>query len=140
MSLKAGDKIRFKHTGSEYEIVYSSVSNLAYFSRAGTLSCPFEVENPYDIRKSEFETQYNTIHWEHLDGGSLFDDTTYRIGQRFMQFDEEYILAQIETNKVCMVSLSNGNRFDNPQYVKDSSYITEKEFRSIANEDFVLVK
>lgn len=144
MMLKAGDKIRFKHTGEEYEITWASSSNLAYFSRQGVLSCPFEVSNPFDIRKSEFEVQYNPIHWEYPDGTPLFETPKkYSIGSRFRDNDDEYLLAQVGFGTVCLINLSGANRYQDPVSVSDAYAITAEEFYQITcqqPESFTLVE
>lgn len=65
--------------------------------------------------------------------------TVYNTGQRVIIDKEEYILVRVEKEKVCLIGLENGNRWDNPIEVKDSSSITEEEMKALtANEKFSL--
>jgi hypothetical protein len=57
---------------------------------------------------------------------------TYEIGDRFKEHLSlrEYLLAQVEANKVCLIG-KDGNRWKDPVEVNDVMAITVKEFRKI---------
>jgi len=68
-------------------------------------------------------------------------EKTYRIGQKFL-CDEggNYILSQVSPNHVTLVSLNDGNRWNDPQEVKDISAITVDEMLDITlGESFTLI-
>ena len=72
----------------------------------------------------------------------------YKAGQRFHQKfgNQEYILACAGTDSsgstMLLVNLCDGRRWSEPFVVKDSRYITQKEFDGITDQDkdFTLVK
>lgn len=69
------------------------------------------------------------------------DEKTYRIGQKFL-CDEggNYILSQVSPNHVTLVSLNDGNRWNDPQEVKNISAITVDEMLDITlGESFTLI-
>ena len=59
---------------------------------------------------------------------------TYKIGQRFVENDsnDEYILAQVDTLEVCLISLRVGNRYTKSIKVSEPYNITEEEFKQIS--------
>lgn len=67
----------------------------------------------------------------------------YKIGDYFLYYDKEYgikesnpdvyILSTIDANEVCLISLIDGNRFNDPIRVNDSSKITIFEFDKITD-------
>ena len=67
---------------------------------------------------------------------------TYKIGQRFVENDsnDEYILAQVDYFKVCLIALNNGNRYVEPVEVNKPYNITEKEFKKITSGDKFTLK
>lgn len=65
----------------------------------------------------------------------------HKIGDRYVNGDEEYILAQPTNHKVCLIDLTSGNRWDDPVKVVDLFAITEDEWNQICGGDeFVLVE
>lgn len=58
----------------------------------------------------------------------------YMIGQTFKRGSnkEEYVLAQVSFGKCAMVSLLDGNRWEEGVKVDDAFAITEKEFKKIS--------
>jgi len=62
-------------------------------------------------------------------------EVTYRIGNRFYinGGDEEYLLAQIDPDVVCLVSTVDGNRWNNSQRVVDSLKVTVDEMKLLIN-------
>jgi len=68
-------------------------------------------------------------------------EKTYRIGQKFL-CDEggNYILSQVSPNHVTLVSLNDGNRWNDPQEVKNISAITVDEMLNITlGKSFTLI-
>ena len=68
-------------------------------------------------------------------------EKTYQIGQRFL-CDEggNYILSQVSPNHVTLVSLNDGNRWNDPQEVKNISAITVDEMFNITlGKSFTLI-
>lgn len=60
-------------------------------------------------------------------------EVTYQIGDRFdSDVYGPQILAQFEVNKVSLISLLNGNRFDDPVTVRAFYKITQQEFDMIS--------
>ena len=58
---------------------------------------------------------------------------------------ETYILAQVRACEICLISLTNGNRFVEPMPVKDSRRITDDELSACmgtkgGSETFIKVK
>lgn len=67
----------------------------------------------------------------------------YKVGQRFTWSGEEYILATVDINKICMICLVDGNRYYDSVKVKDVSNITSKDFSKVCSGDeaeFTLIK
>lgn len=59
-----------------------------------------------------------------------------KIGQRYKDAsDYKYILAQTSEDRVCLINLSDGNRWNNPVHVKDVLNITSIEWKRITTED-----
>ena len=68
-------------------------------------------------------------------------EKTYRIGQKFL-CDEggNYILSQVSPNHVTLVSLNDGNRWNDSQEVKNISAITVDEMLNITlGKSFTLI-
>lgn len=68
---------------------------------------------------------------------------TYKPGDKFKNDREIYVLSQVDSNTVCLIGFKCGNRWENPIQVKDSRFITVKEFLQITNyriEDFTPIK
>lgn len=64
-----------------------------------------------------------------------------KIGDRYVNSDEEYILAQTGSHEVCLVNLASGNRWEDPVKVVDPFAITEDEWTLICvGDEFVLVE
>lgn len=63
--------------------------------------------------------------------------TLYMIGQTFKRGSnkEEYMLAQVAFSKCAMVSLRDGNRWEEGVEVDDVFAITEEEFNKICDGD-----
>ena len=61
------------------------------------------------------------------------EPVTYRIGQRFVTSDYpcQWILAQVDARKICLIRLDEGNRFNDTVDVSSSMKITEEEFAQI---------
>ena len=70
----------------------------------------------------------------------LFEqEKTYRIGDRFVLDEDliglvggDYVLAQVLPREVCLISIKNGNRLNNPVTVYNPLQITTSEYRKIA--------
>ena len=58
---------------------------------------------------------------------------TYKIGDRFMYHEEEYILAQVDYKECCLISLENGDRWDNPVKINDPCFITQEELNEMCD-------
>jgi hypothetical protein len=56
------------------------------------------------------------------------------VGQKIKTPEGKYIIAQVEANKVCLISLINGNRWADPIEVKNIGSITEEEFIKMSGE------
>lgn len=136
--LKAGDVIRQNSSGEEYMIIANGYSTpegtFAYFMKNGQMWCQFEVKDPSDITKEEFETQYPGDSWVHLDGSALFPKNVYKLGERFerTRTGERYILAQVDAYSISLINLRTGNRRSESVKVVDPHAITEEEFIDIA--------
>lgn len=62
----------------------------------------------------------------------IVKEKTYKIGQRFKKNKRyKYILAQTQPDKICLICLETGNRWNNPIKVNDSQKITAVEFKKI---------
>lgn len=147
-NLKIGDRLRMKNSNNVYTLVYTMDSEQVWFMNENNVCCvPFKVKDPDNITPDEFlTTGYSIAYWESADGSPIYPatNTTYSVGQKFQQFQSgAYILAQVDTRKVCLISLENGNRYDDPVEVNDPSRITPFEFDKITGysiHDFVLIK
>jgi len=65
------------------------------------------------------------------------EERTYIFGQRFLLDNEtEYILAQVDFDKVVLISLKDGNRYTDVLDVEDSLMITEEEFKIICGNSY----
>ena len=66
---------------------------------------------------------------------------TYKIGDRFHNEDwGECLLCRVQTNKVCLIGLEDGNRWTDPVKVDDTYRITEEEFSRISGgEEFIKI-
>ncbi len=61
-------------------------------------------------------------------------EVTYQIGDRFDHYAYgPQLLARIDTNKVALIGLLDGNRFTDPVEVKRVFYITQQEFDMISH-------
>jgi len=60
------------------------------------------------------------------------EEKFYSIGDRFMRNNEEVILTQVQPNRICLISLSDGNRIKDPIEVKLPLKITQSELDQIA--------
>lgn len=60
------------------------------------------------------------------------EPVTRRAGDRFKMMGEEYILATVGQDLVCLISLTDGNRFRPPVKVKDKRNITGSEWLEIS--------
>lgn len=57
------------------------------------------------------------------------------IGQKFRRDKYEvYILAQVESHRVCLISLTDGNRWVEPQYIDDIRSLTSEEWARVTND------
>jgi len=56
-----------------------------------------------------------------------------KVGQRYIldNNEEEFILAQVESSKVSLISLTHGNRWNDPIEVKNIYDISPEEFKEI---------
>jgi hypothetical protein len=66
-------------------------------------------------------------------------EVTYKLGDKFKNGREIYVLSQVDSNMVCLIGFKGGNRWENPIQVKDCNCITTKEFSKITSnqiEDF----
>lgn len=75
---------------------------------------------------------------ENISGELYFDvnnvsDKNHAIGNFYEIEDDLFVLSQIGYAKVCLISLTAGNRFTDPVAVSDSHNITEDEFYKISN-------
>lgn len=70
-------------------------------------------------------------------GGKFFEDISkHSIGNRYIDaVGDQYILAQVGIDVVCMICLKSGNRYIEPVNVKDSWNITKDEFFVITDND-----
>lgn len=67
------------------------------------------------------------------------EEVTYKLGDKFKNGREIYVLSQVDSNMVCLIGFKGGNRWENPIQVKDCNCITTKEFSKITSnqiEDF----
>ena len=57
----------------------------------------------------------------------------YKLGMRLIDRDthEEYILASVEKNKICMICLNDGMRFLDPVKVNDIRMITKADMKNL---------
>jgi len=55
-------------------------------------------------------------------------EKTYHVGQKFIMDRQKYILAQCHGGQVALISLLDGNRWQDPISVTDVNYISEEEF------------
>ena len=63
----------------------------------------------------------------------------YHIGQRFLDLcNDEFILAQVAPLGICLISLTSGNRQQDPILVKNNMFISQEEFNKIASPDSYL--
>lgn len=72
---------------------------------------------------------------EKLFGDQITPKPTYAYGMRFRTKEgggDEYIIAQIDTDLVCLICLTDGNRWTDPLKVGDSLNLTEEEFTILA--------
>ena len=68
-------------------------------------------------------------------------EVTYKVGQKFMINQNHYILCQVDTFLVCLISLNNGNRYVNPLSIKNTDHISKSEMKRIAgNDSFKLIE
>lgn len=69
---------------------------------------------------------------------------TYRVGQRFMigYSKKPYILSQVSEHRVCLISLDDGNRWQDSVPVEDIRAITKSEMLQItgSEDEFTEVK
>jgi hypothetical protein len=56
------------------------------------------------------------------------------IGCYFTDNRENYILAQVLPNRVCMINLQSGNRRVEAVYVKDVTHLSREEFTKVCGE------
>ena len=63
------------------------------------------------------------------------EQKTYKIGDTFkhLKSGEAYILARVESDKVHLVCLDDGNEWHNPVSVSNDVKITQEEFDEITN-------
>lgn len=54
-----------------------------------------------------------------------------KTGQRYSQESERYLLSQVAENMVCLIKLSNGNRFADPVKVENIENISPQEWHQI---------
>lgn len=67
------------------------------------------------------------------------EEVIYKLGDKFKNGREIYVLSQVDSNMVCLIGFKGGNRWENPIQVKDCNCITTKEFSKITSnqiEDF----
>lgn len=84
-----------------------------------------------------FAARWNltTIKTRLKSNGRITMNKTYKIGQRFSDGIDTYILAQVGKRKVNLISL-DGNRYsDPPVKVIDLDNITQEEFNKISHGD-----
>lgn len=78
--------------------------------------------------------------------GALMETQCIRIGQKYYLHDalggendessrESFILAQIKKDKVCLINLIDGNRWNKAVKVKSVFNISEEEFLKIVGDD-----
>jgi len=87
----------------------------------------FAYDNPIGGWTSKFTPTWDWYKFNYR----IKQDKLYKLGDRFIREGNEYILAQPLTNKVCLISLINGNRWEEPYPVENVSRITEEEFSEI---------
>lgn len=65
------------------------------------------------------------------------EEVTFKTGQRFdlVGFPGNYLLAQVDYRKACLVNLDHGNRLRSPVEVDDIYNITEEDMLSIAGDN-----
>jgi hypothetical protein len=64
-------------------------------------------------------------------------DLTFKRGDRFLIGGVSYILAQSNDDKCCLISLENGNRWDNSIDIVDSIRITYDDMEKLTNKSGV---
>ena len=137
MGLKQGDVIVYNLSSSgketEYTIMCTALEpRKAYFSTENGLYRGFDIENPQNITKEEFEkTGYPSERWSHIDGTPLFEDDRYSIGDRFIINGCEYILAQVDPKKCLLIGLESGNYWSYAVDVDNTRAITKSEMFAI---------
>lgn len=71
----------------------------------------------------------------------IYKEPTYKTGQRFKKVGGgEYILAQVDACECCLISLTEGNRWDRPMHVCNTSQITKEEFLKMGGDSFTLIE
>lgn len=58
----------------------------------------------------------------------------YSVGQHFMNYDDEYILTCVETDKINMISLRTGNRWSATVEVKNPWAVTKQELTQLVGQ------
>lgn len=83
------------------------------------------------------------------DGHPVFDEYKYKVGDRFKLFSpvdtpypDTYILASIGSNTVTLISLTDGNRWEEPVTFEHGIFegLTETEFRLITGSRYSFTK
>jgi len=64
------------------------------------------------------------------------EEQTYKCGDVFKNYRYRWLLAQVESRMVCLISLTNGNRNRNPLKVNCTVKITENELYKMMGINF----
>ena len=80
----------------------------------------------YEYRVKSYEYRVKSIEYR-------VKRTEYSIGNTFCRLNSDFLLAQVQTFKVCLICLETGNRFKDPVSVCDPRRITEEEFEKIVD-------
>lgn len=70
----------------------------------------------------------------------VVEEVTFQKGDRFSGIGlspaEVYLLAQVDSTRVCLISLSDGNRWRDPVSVVSPRAITKSEMRKIVDNKY----
>jgi hypothetical protein len=73
---------------------------------------------------------------EKATASGALEEEKYRIGQIFYYGGMRYLLCQVAFQQVCLIDLSNGNRWQDGVAVQDPNGITQGEFLRCCGEGF----
>lgn len=124
--LKIGDTVLVTHQATSFKHGWESNWDIAMDSTVGQLYKVVKVHD-WGIKLSNgFSYPYYVLE-------KVITEKFYHVGQKFICGCYEYILARVYSDHVNLICIKTGYNWSTPEKVNNTTKITEKEMKCLAN-------